>query len=136
MINRFVFYGIIGWCIEVIWTGLASLLRGDLRLVSRTYLWMFAIYGLAVFLEPLHERVRQYSWMVRGTVWMVVIFFIEYTTGYILDLVIGACPWNYARDASLATFRGYIRLDYAPAWFAAGLAFEKIHDYLKRIGIR
>jgi len=93
---------------------------------------MFFIYGLAVFLEPVHDAIRGYSWVIRGIIWMVAIFFIEYITGYFLDLVVGSCPWNYARTTPFSTISGYIRLDYAPAWFAAGLAFEKVHDFLHR----
>jgi uncharacterized membrane protein len=63
---------------------------------------------------------------------MVVIFFLEYTTGFILDVLIGSCPWNYANNTPFSTVSGYVRLDYAPAWFGAGLFFEKVHDYLKR----
>ncbi|MGI6685469.1 MAG: putative ABC transporter permease [Bacillota bacterium] len=135
MIKRFAIYGVIGWFIEVIWTGFGSALSGDWRLVSRTYLWMFFIYGLAAFLEPVHERIRQYFWVVRGIIWMVVIFFVEYTTGYLLDIIIGSCPWDYTNDSPFATADGYIRLDYGPAWFVAGLFFERVHDYLKRVGI-
>lgn len=135
MIKRFAIYGITGWFIEVIWTGLTSALMGDWRLVSRTYLWMFFIYGLAVFLEPIHEHIRHYSWLVRGIIWMVAIFSLEYTTGFMLDLVIGSCPWSYAKATPFSTVSGYVRLDYAPAWFCAGLLFEKLHDYLGRVGI-
>ena len=34
------------------------------------------------------------------------------------------CPWDYSGAAF--QYRGIIRLDYAPLWFAAGLIFEKI----------
>ncbi|MDK2986766.1 MAG: hypothetical protein PWQ96_2410, partial [Clostridia bacterium] len=27
----------------------------------------------------------------------------------------------------------FIRLDYAPVWFTAGLLFEKLHDFLDNI---
>lgn len=135
MMKRYAIYGVIGWFIEVIWTGFSSALRGDWRLVSRTYLWMFFIYGLAVILEPVHQYIRDYYWWVRGIIWTVVIFSIEYMTGFLLDIVIGSCPWSYAQVSPFSTVSGYVRFDYAPAWFVAGIAFERIHDYMKRIGI-
>jgi len=46
MLMRFIIYGFVGWCIEVFWTGLGSLLRGDRRLKGWSYLWMFPIYHL------------------------------------------------------------------------------------------
>ena len=55
MIKRFFIYGLIGWGMEIFWTGLYSLISGDLRLLAFTNLWMFFIYGAAVFLEPIHD---------------------------------------------------------------------------------
>ncbi|MGI6711190.1 MAG: putative ABC transporter permease [Bacillota bacterium] len=127
---RFMIYGIAGWCIEILWTGLWSAFLGDWRLISQTYIWMFFIYGSAVFLEPLHDKIRHHTWGVRGLIWVAVIFIMEYSAGFLLDTVIGSCPWNYASKTSFATVSGYIRLDYAPAWFIAGLGFEKLHDFL------
>jgi uncharacterized membrane protein len=37
-------------------------------------------------------------------------------------------PWDYT-GTPLAV-AGVIRLDYAPAWFVAGLLFERLHDWL------
>ncbi|MGI6226082.1 MAG: putative ABC transporter permease [Peptococcales bacterium] len=126
MIKKFIFYGILGWITEIIWTGLGSLLLGRWTLNSYTYLWMFPIYGCAFFLEYVHEEIREYKWWVRGLVYMTLIFSFEYLTGYILDSLVGACPWDYS--GTPFSVKGYIRLDYAPAWFAAGLLFEQIHD--------
>ena len=54
---------------------------------------------------------------------MTLIFSVEYTTGTLLarhDL----CPWDYQQ--SRWNIKRYIRLDYAPLWFGAGLLFERI----------
>lgn len=126
--GRFLIYGTLGWVIEVIWTGLGSALHGDPRLVAHTYLWMFPIYGLALALERVHDATRSYPAWIRGLVWMTLIYAIEYLSGWTLKTLFGAVPWDYgARAVSVG---GFIRLDYAPAWFAAGLLFEKIHDVL------
>jgi hypothetical protein len=46
LLIRFVFYGLGGWCGEVIYTALSqSLPQRDWRLVGVTYLWMFPIYA-------------------------------------------------------------------------------------------
>jgi uncharacterized membrane protein len=65
-------------------------------------------------------------------VYTLLIFFTEYTTGLILKLLTGICPWDYS--GTPFSVSGFIRLDYAPAWFAAGLLFEKLHDMLTGIG--
>lgn len=134
MIRKFIFYGILGWIIEVVWTGLGSLALGRWTLDSHTYLWMFPIYGLAVFLEPVHEEIRAYKWWARGLIYMIIIFCVEYLTGYLLDYLVGKCPWDYSGNTFAV--QGYIRLDYAPVWFAAGLLFEQIHDKVVRRWVR
>lgn len=127
MIQRFVLYGLAGWVTEVLWTGFGSLLSGDPRLRSHTYLWMFPIYGGAVLLEFIHDSIREWHWVTRGLLYMSLIFTIEYTSGWAIRGLVGISPWIYTNRFSID---GLIRLDYAPAWFAAGLVFEKIHDYL------
>ncbi|WP_034430304.1 putative ABC transporter permease [Caldisalinibacter kiritimatiensis] len=129
MLIRYVIYGLSGLLIEVFWTGFSSLIYGDLTLTGHTYLWMFFIYGLAIFLEPIHNKIRRENFVVRGFIWTVLIFSIEFLTGFLLDKMIGICPWDYKRSSKL-TLYGYIRLDYFPAWFIVGLLFEKYHDFL------
>lgn len=131
--RRFVIYGFVGWCVEIFWTGLGSLLSGDLKLRGWTYIWMFPIYGLAVLLEPVHNRIRNQPAVFRGGVYTLLIFVIEYTTGWLLKIITGTCPWDYS--GTPFSVNGFIRLDYAPAWFAASLLFEKLHDMLMDIKV-
>lgn len=114
---------------EVFWTGLNSFLSGNLSLYSKTSIWMFFIYGLAVFLEPTHDRIRRYNFFIRGLIWATLIFFIEFLSGATLDYLIGSCPWDY-RGTTSFTIKGYIRFDYLPVWFNVGLFFEKIHIFI------
>jgi Predicted membrane protein len=132
--KRFIVYGLIGWCAEVFWTGLGSLMKGDVKLSAFTYIWMFPIYGLAVFLEYVHNKIRHMPVLLRGSIYMVIIFTIEYSTGSLLRLVLGVCPWDYS--GSPLSINGIIRLDFIPVWFFAGLVFEKIHDTIDKIGVR
>lgn len=117
-----------GWCIEIIWTGFESLANGDLRLMGFTNLWMFFIYGCAVFLEPLHERISKQSWPVRGIVWLTVIWSIEYVTGLLLLNILGVYPWFYTDK--YAVLGGLVTLRFAPVWFFGGLLFERIHTLM------
>lgn len=66
MIKRFIIYGFAGWSMEIFWTGLHSLLTGDLTLQGYTNLWMFFIYGCAVFLEPISDAISIWRWPIRG----------------------------------------------------------------------
>jgi len=133
MRRRFVVYGLIGWCMEIIWTGLQSLLQRDVKLVGKTSIWMFPIYGLTVFLEPLCVKLKQRHIAFRGGVYTVCIFIIEYATGSLLKKLLGVCPWDYGKRRF--SVKGLIRLDYAPAWFVAGLIFESLYHFLVKSGI-
>ena len=125
MKKRFVLYGALGWILEVLWTGLGSLMRGDISLGCYTSIWMFPIYGLVVFFEPICDTIRRWNILLRGGVYTLCIFVVEYATGMLLKKITGVCPWDYS--ASKYHINGIIRLDYAPVWFGAGLFFEKIH---------
>ena len=109
---------------EIVWTGLGSLLQGDLRMESFTNLWMFLIYGSAVFLEPIHDIIHNWIWPIRGFIWVVLIWGMEYTSGFILLKLLGVYPWIYYGPFAIDSL---VRLDYAPAWFLAGLIFERLH---------
>lgn len=130
MIYRFLIYGLLGWGLEVFWTGLGSALKGDVRLAASTYLWMFPIYGLAILMEPLHDNIRNWPWLIRGVLWILIIWTIEYVTGGVIRLITGASPWDYSGTTPWQ-IDGLIRLDMAPLWFITGLLFEWIHDFLK-----
>ena len=113
----------IGWALEIFWTGLHAFRVRNLKLMGNSSLWMFPIYGSAAFLTPVMRRMKDASFLMRGLVYMSCIFLGEYVSGILLkrqDL----CPWDYSK--SPLNVNGLIRLDYAPLWFGAGLLFEKI----------
>lgn len=130
IMRNFFLYGIAGWCLEIVWTGFGSLLSGDPSLTAKTYLWMFPIYGLAVFFEPVHDLIRSWPMPVRGLFWTLAFFTVEFLSGWLLRFFAGEIPWDYS-GASFH-FQGLIRLDYAPVWFLLGLLYEKMHDMLRR----
>lgn len=120
----FLLCGVSGWCMECLWTGLGSLLSAKDRCLScKTSIWMFPIYGMAACLTPVCKKISNKSTMLRGSIYMLCIYTAEYTTGMLLKKY-KACPWDYSH--SRFHYRGVIRLDYAPAWFFAGLFYEKL----------
>lgn len=126
MWKRFIIYGLLGLCSEVLWNGFAAMLKGDILLRGTTCIWMFPIYGLAIFLEPVHYRIKHLPLILRGGIYMILIFAVELISGLLLRRILGACPWNYENKA--LSIGGIITLDYAPVWFAVGILFEKIHN--------
>ncbi|MCL2416185.1 MAG: putative ABC transporter permease [Defluviitaleaceae bacterium] len=127
MLINFLIYGALGWCLEVLWTGLGSLIKKDTRLTSTTSIWMFFIYGMAAFLEPIIRLVIDLPLIARGGIYVLCIFAVEYITGRIMKSL-NICPWDYS--GARFSVHGVIRLDYAPVWFFCGLLFEFTHLYI------
>jgi len=115
--------GILGWCLEIIYTALQSFRRRERCGMGNTSVFMFFIYGMAAFLKPIYLLIRRLPLLLRGLIYTICIFSAEYTAGTILSRK-ELCPWNYER--SRFHINGLIRLDYAPLWFTAGLLFEHV----------
>ncbi|WP_408956471.1 putative ABC transporter permease [Natroniella sp. ANB-PHB2] len=130
---RFIIYGLLGWCLEIFWTGLNSLIEGNLVLRSWTSLWMFPIYGLAIFLEPIYKKIKAWPIILRGGSYTLLIFIAEYITGWLLLNVVGVSPWDYSHTP--LSIDGFVRLDYAPLWFIVGLLFERLYELLINLKI-
>ena len=106
---------------EVLWTGLGSLIKRDFTAKSTTSIWMFFVYGSAAFFTPLIDLISPLPIMARGAIYALCIFAVEYAAGMTLRCF-KMCPWDYS--GAKTSVQGVIRLDYAPVWFGVGLAFE------------
>lgn len=113
----------IGWALEIFWTGLHAFRVRNLKLMGNSSLWMFPIYGSAAFLSPIMQRIRNAPLLGRGVVYMSCIFLGEYVSGILLKRR-DMCPWDYSRTPWQVN--GVIRLDYAPVWFLVGLLYERL----------
>ena len=112
---------------EVFWTGLCAFLNKDFKLRANTSIWMFFIYGMVVFLEPVYLLIQPYPIVLRGVIYALCIFTGEYILGGFLKRA-DLCPWDYANCRY--SVQGLIRLDYAPVWFVAGLIFEWVFVFM------
>ena len=139
-VKYFLLCGVTGWCLEILFTSMESILHQDWRLVGKTSLLMFPIYGLGVFLGPICRgidrwldegfwdkgRISQRELALRhGMIDMVLIFTAEYLFGLLLGKM-GICPWDYRGMPT--NIHGLIRLDFAPLWFLTGLILEKVTE--------
>lgn len=124
MVYRFILYGLLGWGMEIFWTGINSIRRGDKTLRGTSSLWMFPIYGMGVFLEPIINLLTLLPWTLRGVTYMLCIFLAEYVSGSVLKKY-SACPWDYSY--CMYNVQGVIRLDYAPLWFIVGMVYEWVY---------
>jgi uncharacterized membrane protein len=108
---------------EVAWTGLRSVRTKDFRCMGQSSMIMFPIYGMAAVIGPVSRKLSNCSRLVRGSLYTAGIFLTEFSTGSLLKKL-KMCPWDYSD--SPFNYKGLIRLDFAPLWFAAGLFFEEI----------
>ena len=130
VLYKYIVYGLLGICLEVFFSGIVSIVNRNPIMEASTSLWMFFIYGLAVFLEPIHDKIRNQNIIARGLIYMLLIYYVELLTGSLVKNLIGQSPWYYPYNATLY---GIITLYFAPIWFALGLIYEKVHDYLDSI---
>lgn len=133
IVAHFILYGCLGWCVEVLFTGLcALLLRGDQTATGRTYLWMHPIYGLAgLGLEGLSHLLTPVPIPLRVAIYLTAVYVAEYSSGQVLRWVIGRCPWDYGMRRW--SVHGLIRLDYAPAWLLLCILIEPAQAWARTI---
>ena len=103
--------GFTGWCLEILWTGLNSLVTGHFTMMGKTSLLMFPVYGLAALIRPAYYKLARFPVMVRGIIYSCGIFFVEFLSGSFFQKL-HICPWDYSHVP--LQYKGVIRLDYAP----------------------
>lgn len=114
--------GVLGWGMEIFWTGLHALGSENWKLTGYSSLWMFPIYGMAACIGPVSKKIQDLPLVLRGSIYMTGIFTVEYLSGMFLKHY-NMCPWDYS--SSPFEYKGVIRLDYAPVWFLVGIIYEK-----------
>jgi hypothetical protein len=138
---QIIFYSFFGISTEIVFTAATDfknqLLNGQISnwsLTGHTYVWMFPIYALIPILFPLgYNYIKKYALLLRLIIYAIGIFTIEFLSGWLLEMLTGKCPWEYA--SSLAVL-GYIRLDYTPAWMLFGYILEQLHLFFTRLDLK
>lgn len=123
----------VGLALEVVFTALMDYpASGDRRLKGYTYVWMAPIYALIYpFSTVLVPRLAPYPAPARGIIYMLLIFAVEYSSGWLLRKLVGECPWESGYRKAKWNVHGLIRLDFAPAWIGASLVFEWTYRVLR-----
>lgn len=115
--------GIVGWCIEIIFTSMGCAKNKNSKLEGHTSLWMFPIYGAAACIYPAYRHLQKLPTALRAALYSAGILSFEYCSGSLLKKI-NSCPWDYSGKPT--NINGLIRLDYAPLWAITGLIFEQI----------
>ncbi len=133
LLAHFLLYGALGWCVEIFFTGVCSIiLQRDRTAMGRTSLWMHPIYGVAgLLMESLYLALADLPLALRLFVYLCAVYIAEYTSGYLLRRLLGRCPWDYG--VRRWAVHGLIRLDYAPAWLLLCVLIEPAQAWARTI---
>lgn len=86
----------------------------DWSLTGKSYIWMIPIYGSIAFFGPrVIPPLQTYNIFLRLFLYALLIFVVEYITGWIIRKITGKVPWHYAGRFAI---HNLIRLDYLPIW--------------------
>ena len=111
--QRMLFYAMGGVFAEVIFTSFKTLYyHQDFMLHGNTQLWVIIIYALGGLLfEQVHHQIN--STTVRVSMYLLLVYILEYTAGWILLQLLGECPWHYYEPGNI---HGLVQLRYIPSW--------------------
>lgn len=131
LLSQMLVWGAIGLLIEVIFTGLHSLIiERNKKATGVTYLWMLPIYGVSGELLATLRSLIHNGW-VFVPVAILLIYVLEFSTGWALRKILGRCPWDYG--PARFGIMGLVRLDYLPFWCVVAIGFDQICDKIGQI---
>ena len=128
-------FACLGITTEVFFTAFSDLINGTplcgkapAALAGHTYVWMTFIYGIIPLLGLWqHDRIKPRPIWMRLLIYVAIIYAVEFTSGYLLQIFTGACPWLYTSGWNIM---GLIRLDYFPAWLVFAFMVEQVYVFL------
>jgi len=136
LLLRFLIYGCLGWCGEIIFTAITDRLSGQAKnwlLMGVTSLWYFPMYGsIAILYEPLHDLLRPQFFLIRAVAYLIGFWVIEYVGGWLIWKMAGHKPWDYTHSPG-GSLHGLIRWNFIFVWPLYGLALEPVHDFLVKV---
>lgn len=132
-----VFFVCLGITTEVFFTAFTALITNDpfcgrtvASMTGQSYVWMAFVYGMIPILGLiLHDKVAHWKIWFRLPFYVLLVYGIEFTSGYILKLITGACPWEYKTGWHIM---GLIQLEYFPAWLFFTWMVEQLYIFINR----
>lgn len=119
-------FGLFGIVLEVLFTGVKNIIKGNWKGAGETYVWMIPVYMIAAGCMSIVHVLCGDSvpFLIRGILYLIVIYDIELLSGTLLQVLIGVVPWDYG-DSRWTPF-GVINLKYAPLWYLVALIYEPL----------
>lgn len=96
MKKAFILCGLTGWCMEILWTGLHSILSGELTMTGKTS--HFNVSHLRMRCHHpalLSGKLSAVPLFVLRRIYTVGFFFVEFISGALLRCF-HMCPWDYS----------------------------------------
>lgn len=123
--GRLYLYGMHGVVVEVVfWAVWMLVATGDTALHGCSHVWAFLIYSVFLWMiDLLSDQLEVYPMVLRGGLYMILIYVWEFVTGKILKVTFG-CPWDYS-EYSTYHVDGLVNFEYAPFWLIGSLLAEK-----------
>lgn len=130
-----IFFVCLGITTEVFFTAFMALLNNEpfcnkplISMTGHTYVWMAFIYGLIPILGLLfHHNVVHWKIWFRLPFYVVLLYFVEFCSGYILRALTGSCPWEYKDGWNIM---GLIQLQFIPAWLFFTWMVERLYIFI------
>ena len=123
-------FALLGLLVELFFTGLGSLLKGNINFTGHSSPWMMLDYGiLGLLVGPMAGvmKRKRLPLLLRAAVYMLGIFLVEYVSG-LLFKACGLRIWDYSHLP--LNLHGQITLTYAPYWYALGLGLELLNRWI------
>ncbi len=126
---------------EVIFTALQNLVNKTplcdkplFTLAGNSYVWMIFIYALIpIIAHYVYYKFNQNNIFLRIIIYVLLIYLFEFVSGFILQQVLGECPWHYTQGWQIM---GLIRLDYFPVWAFFCWLVERLYVFMNERAIR
>ncbi len=129
LLFEMVLFAVLGLGFEIIFTAVLDW-KKDKRcfLMGYSSLWYAPLYALApLVLHLAGAWFLQWPFWFRGVNYALSIWVVEYLGMWALRVLLGASPSEDSYYKSRWNIHGLIRLDYFPAMFLLGLAFEAVY---------
>ena len=128
-------FSCMGITTEVVFTALVSFIKQTplcgkppLALAGFTYVWMIFIYALIPIIGHYgYDKIKEKNIIIRLTIYVTLIFIVEFISGFILQQTLGSCPWQYTTGWHIM---GLIRLDFFPAWAFFCWLVERLYVFM------
>lgn len=135
-------FSFIGVGLEVFWTSIIDYVKTrNPRLEGKSYFWVFFVYGIVPFVYLIVLNwFGSTSIFVRGILYMILFYLLEFISGYTLKIIFGVSPWNYSGykinlfgKKIKSDFLGVICLNYLPVWYIYGILGEFLFKFFLKI---